>query len=286
MKSYPQVGNMNEILDRAVRKAVDNFPFPHYMTKNDKPKEVYYSIGRTVMRHMAQGVRILDFGCGPCDKTAVLQFLGYTCTGYDDLQDYWHMLPGNRERIVDFASRCGIDLVVAAGGGLPFQAESFDMILLQDVLEHWHDSPRDLLNDLLQLAKPGGYLLITVPNAVNIRKRTRVVLGKSNLPPFDQFYWWPSRWRGHVREYVRDDLVKLGGYLDLEIVELRGCDHMLEKVPLRLKLIYVAVTNVFDGLKDSWLLVARKPSGWKPIRTPPPDKLNSLAHVWSHNGAH
>jgi hypothetical protein len=34
---------------------------------------------------------------------------------------------------------------------LPFDKCSFDMIMLHDVLEHLHDSPRDLLNDLFEL---------------------------------------------------------------------------------------------------------------------------------------
>ena len=147
------------------------------------------------------------------------------------------------------------------------------MIMLHDVLEHLHDSPRDLLNDLLELAKPDGLLFVTVPNAVNIRKRIAVVFGKTNLPRFEGYYWYPESWRGHIREYVRGDLVKLCEYLNLEVLELRGCDHMLEKLPRRIRRAYLLVTSIFRGWKDSWLLVARKRQGWSAKKTLPQNEL-------------
>jgi SAM-dependent methyltransferase len=156
---------------------------------------------------------------------------------------------------------------------LPFNKNSFDMIMLHDVIEHLHDSPRDLLNDLLELAKPNGLLFVTVPNAVNIRKRIDVLVGKSNLPRFEGYYWCPGPWRGHVREYVRNDLVLLADYLNLEVLELRGCDHMLEKLPSRIRPVYHFVTNYFPGWKDSWLLVARKMQGWSVKKTPAKSEL-------------
>jgi SAM-dependent methyltransferase len=147
------------------------------------------------------------------------------------------------------------------------------MVMLHDVLEHLHDSPRGLLNDLLTLVRPGGLLFITVPNAVNIRKRLLVVTGRTNLPSFDSYYWYPGSWRGHIREYVREDLIKLAQYLNVEKLDVRGCDHMLWKLPRRLVPLYRLGTSIFPGLKDSWSLVARKPANWEPALTLPPEEL-------------
>ncbi|MCX6142885.1 MAG: class I SAM-dependent methyltransferase [Ignavibacteriales bacterium] len=261
--------------DEAIRRAVEIFPFEGYMcTPHDKTvKGAYSNIADMARRYLQPGSAILDFGCGPCDKTAVLQLLGFHCSAYDDLQDDWHKLPGNREKILSFAKNCGIDFKEARGGMLPFEKNSFDMIMLHDVLEHLHNSPRDLLNDLLELAKPEGLLFVTVPNAVNIRKRVDVLFGRTNLPPFEGYYWYPGSWRGHVREYVMNDLVHLSEYLDLEVLELRGCDHMLEKLPMFSRPAYLLVTNLFKGWKDSWLLVARKRKGWSAKKTLPQDAL-------------
>jgi len=249
----------------AIHRVRKHFPFAGYIKPGDDNKfGSYYNIASVVLRYLPSGSSILDFGCGPCNRTAVLQFLGFQCSACDDLQDAWCDLPGNREKIIAFANQCGIDFCLLQGNLLPFREHSFDMVMLTDVIEHLHDSPRSLLNDLLELVKPEGLLFVTVPNAVNIRKRLNVLVGRTNLPPFKQYFYYPSPWRGHIREYVKNDLVLLAEYLDLEVLELRGCDHMLFRLPKFIRPAYRLVTYFFPGLKDTWVLVARKKKGWTP----------------------
>ena len=242
------------------------FPISGYMT-TVKAGGAYSTIAETALKYLKPGATVLDFGCGPCDKTAILQALGFKCSAFDDLEEHWHKKPGQRDSILQFARDSGIDFRLANGSAFPFEPGHFDMVMLHDVLEHIHDSPRELLNDLLELARPQGLLFITVPNQVNIKKRIEVVIGRTNLTAYETFYWSEIPWRGHIREYVRDDLVKLAAYLSLDVVELRGVDHMLHKIPSAARAPYLAVTKVFDGWKDSWLLVARKPAGWSARRT-------------------
>jgi SAM-dependent methyltransferase len=260
----------------AIQLIIQKFPFEGYMTSGGRVRESYLNIASTVQRYLQPGSKVLDFGSGPCDKTAVLQLLGYKCSAYDDLQDDWHKIPGNREKIISFAKECGIDFRLALDGKLPFEKNSFDMIMSHDVLEHFHDSPRDLFNDLLELLKPEGLLFVTVPNAVNIRKRINVLFGRTNLPPFESYYWYPGVWRGHIREYVKDDLVKLSEYLSLEKLEIRSCDHMLSKLPTSIRTFYLIITSIFKGWKDSWLLVARKKSGWAVRKVLPQNELAKI----------
>jgi SAM-dependent methyltransferase len=218
------------------------------------------------MKYLKRKSKILDFGCGPGDMLAVLASLEYIVYGYDDLEDDWHNSQDNKQRILQFMEFAGINFSVADSANLPYEKEFFDLIMLNDVLEHLHDSPRELLNKLLEVCKPEGYLLITVPNAVNLRKRIDVLRGKTNLPSFESYYWYPGKWRGHVREYVKNDLDKLAEYLDLEVLELRGCDHMLRRIPRSTRGVYLLVTKYFDGLKDTLILVARKRKNWQPVR--------------------
>ncbi len=246
----------------AIYKMSSIFPLPDLLWRNH---DAYLHMPTVVMKYLKPGARILDFGAGSCDKTAVFQLLGYQCTAYDDLCDTWHLADGNRDKILHFAESVGIKYYLAEDGWIPKDEEPFDAVMMQDVLEHLHDSPRDLLQKLLAIIKPGGYFIVTVPNAVNIRKRLDVAFGRTNLPPFEHYYWWPGPWRDHVREYVKDDLRKLARYLGIEEVELRGCDHMLHKVPRRLRRAYVLLTNIFDAWKDSLLLVAKRPADWQPM---------------------
>ena len=262
-----QLGRMTP--RQAIQLVREKFPLKGYAESH---VEACHNIAITALRYLSPGARVLDFGCGPCDKTAVIQCLGFECFGYDDLKDAWHELAGTRQEILAFIEEFGIRFTLAKDDRLPFEKDSFQMVMMHDVLEHLHDSPREIVNDLLELVVPRGYFFATVPSAVNIRKRVAVLFGNTNLPPFSEYYWSPGFWRGHVREYTKNDLVKLASYLDLEIVEIRGCNHMLEKVPTGFRTLYLAVTKVFTGWRDSWMLVARKPLGWKPRRTLPPEE--------------
>tara|TARA_B100000029_G_scaffold146386_1_gene141699 strand:+ start:295 stop:1188 length:894 start_codon:yes stop_codon:yes gene_type:complete len=262
----------------AIERTFNMFPFEGYIRPEYvKSQGPYSNIGNIVLKYLPRGSSILDFGCGPCDKTAVLQHLGFNCSAYDDFRDDWHVIDDNKEKIVSFANDCGIDLKMAGESEiLPFAEQSFDMVMLHDVLEHLHDSPRDLLDDLLGLVKPDGLIFVTVPNAVNIRKRVSVLLGKTNLPSFESYYWYHGPWRGHVREYVKSDLSLLAEYLNCEILELHGSDHMIHKVPSVVRNLYVQVTNIRKGVKDTWLLVARKKANWKSHKSISSTELNSI----------
>lgn len=241
------------------------------------------NVAKTALRYVPSGGAILDFGSGACHKPAVLQCLGFRCSAADNLQG---AQPHEAERVAAFAGEFGIDFRwfdATKGKPLPFAKESFDMVMLHHVIEHLHDSPRELLNDLLELLRPGALLFITVPNAGNIRKRLHLLLGGTNLPPFDAFYWHPDAWTGHVREYVRGDLALLAKYLNLQTLELKGIDDLMAARFRGSRLKQSAWrlgTAAFRGWKDTWQLVARKNPGWTPVRTPPPGTV--MASMFPH----
>ena len=233
----------------------NQFPFSDYI-KSKNFGSVYKTIASVANKYLEQGDKILDFGCGPCDKTGMLQKMGFQCVGYDDLGDGWHSLDDNIKKINFFADQVGIDFVINKDE--LDQYNNFNMIMLTDVIEHFHDSPKNILIDLLGKLKVNGILLITVPNAGNIRKRISLLFGKTNYPPYHEFYWNKGSWRGHIREYVYGDLELLAKYLDLECLQISGVDHMLHRLPNLFRPFYLLISYLFPSLKDSWVLVCRK----------------------------
>jgi hypothetical protein len=63
--------------EEAIQLAIKNFPFEGYMTPAKTEKGAYRNIADTVQRFLQPGSSVLDFGCGPCGKIAMLQYLGY-----------------------------------------------------------------------------------------------------------------------------------------------------------------------------------------------------------------
>lgn len=55
-----------------------------------------------------------------------------------------------------------LDVVCDISKTLPFKDESFDTVILSDVLEHI-PNPSDVMSELKRILKPGGYLLMNVP---------------------------------------------------------------------------------------------------------------------------
>jgi SAM-dependent methyltransferase len=247
---------MTEEISRAVEAVSREFPFAGYI---EAAPRSHHETAEIVLRYLPRGARILDFAAGPLDKTAVLRRLGYECSAYDDLFDAWHRAADNRARILRFAERESIDYVLAPA---PLPEGPFDMVMAHDILEHLHESPKDLLGSLLDRVVDRGWLFITVPNAGNLRKRIALLRGKTNLPSFESYFWCEGEWRGHVREYVRKDLEQLAALMGLDVVELRGTHHLAHRLPAATRIPYLALTGAFDGLRDTWVLVARKPDGW------------------------
>ena len=109
--------------------------------------------------------RVLDFGCGPGASSVVLGRLGIRdLVGLDLVNDYSALW---RRRLVE-SGYGGNATFVQSGSGMhfPFRDRSFDLVILNGVLEHMlPEERRDLLRALLDLLRPGGRILVTeTPN--------------------------------------------------------------------------------------------------------------------------
>lgn len=98
-----------------------------------------------------RGRRVLDVGCG---TGGVLASLGaeVASVGVDR----------SRAALAHCRRRGIRHLACADGDRLPFAAESFDVITMLDVLEHFADEAA-LLASVRALLRPGGTLLVSVP---------------------------------------------------------------------------------------------------------------------------
>ena len=108
---------------------------------------------------------------------------------------------------------------------LPYPSDTFDAVILSEVLEHLADDVAGL-REVLRVLKPGGIVAITVPNA--------------NYP----FWWDPINktletlfnthigegvfaglWANHHRLYERDQLRRAAEVAGFEVVEERAFTH-------------------------------------------------------------
>jgi len=106
--------------------------------------------------------RVLEVGAGSARDTLRLAELGARSVAVDLSATALRLARRGMQ-----ARRVEIGLVMGNGYALPFQSASFDVVFSQGVVEHFSD-PLPLLAEQVRVLKPGGLLLIDVPQTVNL----------------------------------------------------------------------------------------------------------------------
>jgi 2-polyprenyl-3-methyl-5-hydroxy-6-metoxy-1,4-benzoquinol methylase len=109
------------------------------------------------------GKRLLDVGCGTGEFVA------------QALQQGWHAVGIESSRMAsEFASEQNhLPVYNAVLESCPFGAASFDVVTLLDVLEHLLN-PRQEMRQVYELLKPGGIVVVRVPNTLFHLPKARV----------------------------------------------------------------------------------------------------------------
>lgn len=149
-------------------------------------------------------------------------------------------------------------VVCGAGEFLPFPADSFDLILSHEVLEHVQDD-RKAIQEMVRTLRPGGRLVLFCPNrGYPFETHGMYWRGKYRFGNIPLINYLPRRWRDklapHVQVYSRRDLERLFAGLPVTVVSrdiifgaydniiaraprlgkmLRGVLRALERTPLR-----------------------------------------------------
>jgi len=180
-------------------------------------------------RHVPlEGKRILDVGCGL--GTYVRKFRAFS-------QDVYGV-DIDPDKVAQ-ASQDLPNLQVASGEELPFDSETFDVVLSHEVIEHVNDD-RQALSEALRVLRTGGYLMLFAPN---------------RLYPFEThgFYWRGQYHFGNIPfiNYLPNALRhKLAPHV--RAYSTRGLRRLLEGLSGRIEYH----TQIYPGYDN---IVARRP---------------------------
>jgi len=206
------------------------------------------------------GERVLDCGCGYGWPLKILSEIRRGVPVGTD-RDLSRLQRARRE------VRGDVVLLAADIAHLPFPDETFDKILLSEVLEHLTDDLGGLL-EVRRVLKRGGVIAVTVPNhdypflwdPINW---TRERLG---LAPIRRGFLG-GIWTDHVRLYHRQEIVALLRRAQLTVEDVRGLVHYC--VPFAHNLVYgVGKALVDRGVlagADRFRYAENSGSLWRPL---------------------
>jgi 2-polyprenyl-3-methyl-5-hydroxy-6-metoxy-1,4-benzoquinol methylase len=196
------------------------------------------------------GRKLLDVGCARGHLSSALQEQGWNVTGIEyDSHD------------AKVAQEAGIAMIVGtAESVLSNMVDTFDVIVFADVLEHFVE-PLEVLTMAKRRLKPGGRIVISIPNVAHLTVRLQLLLGSFNYTDRGILD------RTHLHFYTQRTLREMIKQADLEIVHLGATPAPIEEVlpvfrkvkPLRAILEFNALTaRVWKSLLGYQFIVVAK----------------------------
>jgi ubiquinone/menaquinone biosynthesis C-methylase UbiE len=237
------------------RKAV-RLGHPSYLWRNGQDRRLNLIRQYVELR----GKRILDVGCG----------LGMYVSRFRQFSDDVYGVDIDPDKVAQ-ASEWLPNVRVSAAESLPYNDDTFDVILLNEVIEHVDDD-RATIREAYRVLAPGGHAIIYAPNRMYPFETHGFFFagkyhGPCNLPVLAN--WVPDVVRNyfapHVRIYTQSEIKALFGDLDVELVVLShifpGCDNWAERGFLGQRLrdiMHLAEETPLRQFGISHFVVARK----------------------------
>lgn len=156
------------------------------------------------LKSLSQPIHLLEIGCGSGG-------ISHYFAAHPDLDCQVIAVDVHDNRQVQE----GYDYQQVQGVDLPFEAQQFDVIITNHVIEHVGDAKAQLhhLIEINRVLKPGGIGYLAVPN--------RWMLTEPHYR-LKFLSWWPRRWRSRYLQ-----LMGKGNFYDCEPLELGEIERML-----------------------------------------------------------
>jgi 2-polyprenyl-3-methyl-5-hydroxy-6-metoxy-1,4-benzoquinol methylase len=203
---------------------------------------IYRMVGRALSERGVAGGRLVDVGCGGAGLWRVLSSRFDSYCGLDVVR--YHGFP------VDHEFR-QIDLDRLTGGAWPIASGQADVVAAVETIEHL-ENPWAFMRALVELVKPGGWVVVTTPNQLSVLSLATLV-AKRRFSAFQD-----THYPAHRTALLEIDLRRMAAEGGLESVAVVYSGH--GRAPFLAWHYPAALADRFPrALSDNLLLIGRKP---------------------------
>ncbi|MFC1962388.1 class I SAM-dependent methyltransferase [Chloroflexota bacterium] len=176
------------------------------------------------MLNASKADKVLDVGCASGRQSFLIAEKRAEVTGIDISNNFVKQATSSVKKY----GANNISFMVADIESLPFPPDHFDKILCAEILEHVLNLD-DAMNQLLGVLKPGGLLVISVPNENGkgtLWQRVKTLILKERFSPLEDFSLQGIERHGdaHLRIFNQKTITGFLRLYPLDILAIRGCD--------------------------------------------------------------
>ncbi|TWT34104.1 class I SAM-dependent methyltransferase [Blastopirellula retiformator] len=210
------------------------------LSRGGSSQAILHMVGRELDRRSISGGFLLDVGCG---TGALGQVVGDKFDRYAGADVVRHE---------GFPTDAQFHLVDVDQGGVPLPDESVDVVASVETVEHV-ENPRQLMRELVRLAKPGGWIVVTTPNQLSLLSKMTLLLRNE----FNAFR--AGSYPAHITALLEVDLRRMATELKLTDIEIAFTHN--GRIVGTAWHYPQAISRLFPrAMSDNILLMARKPT--------------------------
>ena len=140
-------------------------------------------IDQLIRPHLRAGSRLLEVGCGAGNLLLQATIAGSYPVALDLSMQALAFVQSRLKETQSSAEAPGDFICTQAiGESLPFREDSFDCVLLSEVIEHL-EAPQVSIRETVRVLCPGGRLLITTPNYRSFWPLMEWAVDRMNMAP-------------------------------------------------------------------------------------------------------
>ncbi len=209
------------------------------LSRGTSQEAIYLMVERALAAQSARGGTLIDVGCGsgrlwPILKPRFQRYCGVDAVRYDGFPNDGEFVQANLE-----AYRT------------PLEDQSGDVVVAVETVEHL-ENPRAFARELIRLAKPGGWVVVTTPNQLSLLAKLTLAL-KNQFNAFQA-----SSYPAHITALLEIDLIRIA--LENRLSDVQVFYSERGRLPLSARHWPGFASRLWPrACSDNVLMIARKP---------------------------